>query len=160
MRALIVQFGARIHDQRCRDLSSSTSPPRSEVTANVVSLHSPIREDGQGRSITGGPAETRSGSERLSQSRASPPRRNVPFSRSILALSGGPSHRIAAARTGRVWVLLERNPPNRPLVPAGTPTLRRESNPAPQIKKEHHARQDRSTRLATQVRRHRPNTPG
>jgi len=29
-------------------------------------------------------------------------------------------------------VLLERNPPNLPLVPAGTPALGRESNPAPQ----------------------------
>ena len=55
-----------------------------------------------------------------------------PFLRIVLALSGGTSRRSTAARTGRVRVLLERNPPNRPLVPAGTPALRRESNPAPQ----------------------------
>jgi len=79
------------------------------------------------------------------------------FTRSILALSGGPSDRTAAARTGRVWVLLERNPPNRPLVPAGTPALRRESNSAPQNqKKELYALQKRSSRLANQARRHRP----
>jgi hypothetical protein len=53
------------------------------------------------------------------------------FSRIVLALSGGTSHRRAAARSGRVWVLLERNPPNRPLAPVGTPASGRESNPAP-----------------------------
>ena len=86
-------------------------PRPSEVTVNLVSFHSPTRDDSRGGSITGGPVETHSGRERLSQSRASPPRRNVPFSRRVLALSGGPSHRTAATRTGRVWVLLERNPP-------------------------------------------------
>ncbi len=85
-------------------------PRPSEVTANVVFLHSPTRADGQCRSITGGPAETRSSRER-SQSRATPQWRNVPFSQRVLALSGGPSHRTAAARTGRVWVLLERTLP-------------------------------------------------
>ena len=63
--------------------------------------------------------------------KAIPPRRNVPFFRIVLALSGGTSHRRAAARSGRVWVLLERNPPNRPLAPVGTPASGRESNPAP-----------------------------
>jgi hypothetical protein len=53
----------------------------------------------------------------------------------MLDLSGGPSHWNAAARPERVWVLLGRNPPIRPLVPAGTSTLRRESNPAPQKQK-------------------------
>ena len=46
-----------------------------------------------------------------------------PFSPDRFALSGGTSRRAAAARTGRVCVLLERNPPNRPLVPAGTPAF-------------------------------------
>ena len=63
--------------------------------------------------------------------KAIPPRRNVPFCGTVLALSGGTSHRGAAARPGRVRVLLERNPPNRPLAPVGTPASGRESNPAP-----------------------------
>ena len=46
--------------------------------------------------------------------RAIPPGRNALFSRIVIALSGGTSCQSAAARTGRVRVLLERNPPNRP----------------------------------------------
>lgn len=57
-------------------------------------------------------------------------RRHVPFCRIDLALPGGPSRRDAEA-DGSGSVLLERNPPNRPLVPSGTPALWRESNPAP-----------------------------
>jgi hypothetical protein len=61
--------------------------------------------------------------------------RNVLFSRSSLALSGGPSGRIAAARTGSFGSSLKGIPPSRPLAPVGNPALRRESNPAPHNQK-------------------------
>jgi hypothetical protein len=59
------------------------------------------------------------------------PLRFVSFMPGPFSLSGGTSGRRAATRPGRVWFLLERNPPNRPLAPAGTPALLRESNSVP-----------------------------
>ncbi len=76
------------------------------------------------------------------------------FAGSVLLSLGGTSHRSAAARPGSVRVLLERNPPNRPLAPVGSPASRRESNPAPhKTKKELYALQIRSNRIANQERR-------
>lgn len=55
-------------------------------------------------------------------------------------LSGAFSLSLAAPPTGTsqatrdVWVLLERNPPNRPFAPVGSPASGRESNPAPSNK--------------------------
>jgi ribosomal protein S9 len=84
-----------------------------------------------------------------------------PFFRIVLVLSGGTSSRAAAARMGHVRFLLERNPPNRPLVPAGPPAFFRESNSAPQNqKKELYVLQKRSSRLTNQERRHRSKTSG
>jgi len=87
--------------------------------------------------------------------KAIPPGRNVPFCRLVLALSGGPSHRCAATRPGRGWVLLERNPPNRPLAPVGTPAPFERAIPLLKIKKELYALQIRSARTANQERRQR-----
>jgi hypothetical protein len=93
---------------------------------------------------------------------AIPPRRTVLFfpvrSRS---LSGGTSGRSAAARTGSIRVLLERNPPNRSFVPAGIPAFgAREQSRSSKTKKELYAHKKRSTRLAEQERRHRPQASG
>ena len=130
MNALIVQLRAHHHARRCRGLASSTFV---RDHGNFQPLHSPTRQTGHGTaSPATGAGGCVQGSERLAFSQAIPPRRTALFSRIVLAPSGGTSRRSTAARTGRVRVLLERNPPNRPLVPAGTPALRRESNPAPQ----------------------------
>jgi hypothetical protein len=58
-------------------------------------------------------------------------------------------------------VLLERNPPNRSFVPAGTPAFgAREQSRSSKTKKELYAHKKRSTRLAEQERRHRPQASG
>jgi hypothetical protein len=75
------------------------------------------------------------GCERSAFFRATPPGRHVLFTGIVISVSGGPSSRAAAGRTGSVRVLLERNPPNRPLVSAGTPALGETAIPLLKIKK-------------------------
>src|SRR5262249_26800335 len=66
---------------------------------------------------------------------AIPPQRTVLFSGSfLLSLAVPPSQGRRSRWTGSIWVLLERNPPKRPLVPGGALPLGRESNPAPHKK--------------------------
>lgn len=130
MNRLLVQLRAHHHALRCRGLASSTFVRSHAKLPAAIFSHTPHRHE-HGLTFTRS-RRMRSMGERSAFFQAIPPRRKVLFSRIVIALFGGPSGRSAATRTGSVWVLLERNPPNRPLVPAGTPALRRESNPAPQ----------------------------
>jgi len=114
-------------------VSSSGIVPQARSRTELPCCHSPSgpSTDSRRTYLVSASASAFNSVLRLRLWKAIPPGRNVPFFRIVLALSGGTSHRRAAARSGRVWVLLERNPPNRPLAPVGTPASGRESNPAP-----------------------------
>jgi hypothetical protein len=57
------------------------------------------------------------------------------FAVAVLLSSGGTSRRSAAARPENVRVLLERNPPDHPLAPAGSPASGERAIPLSQNKK-------------------------
>ena len=131
LNALIARLRAHHHGLRRRGLASSTFVQCHVERPDASFSHRDIRPE---QSLTGSSrrVQCREGTAFI---RSIPPRRSVLFPRIVLALSGGTSGRAAAARMGRVRVLLERNPPTVPSSRPAPPPFFERAIPLLKIKK-------------------------